>query len=68
MGDPIGHLINEHLQDTQATIVIDGNGDGIVGQLLAEGWTWDERPAVHCVGKRIRYLRPPASDPGHDHG
>jgi hypothetical protein len=52
----------DHLRDcTQVTgvVVQDGNADGLIEQLLIEGWTWDERPAESVGGKRIRYLRTP---------
>lgn len=54
-----------HLRDcaqVDAAIVMQsGSADGVIATLLAQGWTWDERPTEHVGGKRIRYLRPPPS-------
>lgn len=52
-----GHLTQ--CTDAQAAIVVDGNADDIIARLLADGWTWSERPAEYGFGKRIRYLCPP---------
>lgn len=53
----------EHLKDcvgVDAAIVQHrGSADDLVERLLADGWTWDERPSEIIAGKRIRYLRPP---------
>lgn len=59
MTDNLEHFVTEHLADTQAALVVDGSADKIITRLLAEGWTWADRPTVHCTGKRVRYLHPP---------
>jgi len=59
VSDELDHFIAEHVADTDAAIVVDGSADVIIARLLTEGWTFDERPSVTCMGKRVRYLRPP---------
>jgi hypothetical protein len=55
-------VIAEHLAQctgASAAVVVDGNADAIIADLLAAGWTLDER--TDCIsGKRIRFVRPPA--------
>jgi metallophosphoesterase superfamily enzyme len=72
-------VVVDHLTqctDADAAIVVDGNADPEIAQLLAAGWTIEER-VDFVAGKRIRFLHPPASDSpesvfralrGDDHG
>lgn len=57
--EDIEHFMQEHIQGAQAAIVVDGSADELIAQLLAAGWTWADRPSVHCAGKRVRYLHLP---------
>lgn len=59
MSDELAHFTAEHMQGADAAIVVDGSADELIARLLAEGWTWDERPSVTCAGKRVHYLRAP---------
>lgn len=59
VSDP--ELIVEHLReclDAKAAIVVGGSADEIVADLLAAGWTLEER-VDYVAGKRIRTLRLP---------
>lgn len=49
----------------EGAVIVDGCADGLVDQLLDEGWTWaDGEPAAEVIaGKRVRYLRPPPPAP-----
>lgn len=72
-------IVADHLAectDADAAIVVDGNADPQIAQLLAVGWTIDER-VDYVAGKRIRFVHPPAADSpemilralrGDDHG
>lgn len=56
-------LMAEHLKEcaqVDAAIVVDGNADPVIATLLADGWTWDERPTERLLGKRVRYLKAPS--------
>lgn len=56
-------VITDHLTrctDTQAALVVDGNADQIVVDLIAAGWTLEER-VDEVAGKRIRFMRLPAA-------
>lgn len=55
-------IVADHLAectDADAAIVVDGNADPQIAQLLAVGWTIDER-VDYVAGKRIRFVHPPA--------
>jgi len=61
MSDPVQDVV-DHLRKcarVDAAIVVDGNADPVIAELLAAGWTWEGRPAEQVGGKRIRYLTPP---------
>jgi hypothetical protein len=52
----------EHLRDCRkadAALVVDGNADDVIANLLAAGWTWSTRQTDYIGTKRIRYLTPP---------
>ena len=50
----------QHLRDdgAQAAIVVDGSADDVVAELVAAGWTLEERVDL-VAGKRIRFMRMP---------
>lgn len=54
-------IVAEHMAectDAQAAIVVDGNADSVIANLLADGWTLKERVDL-IAGKRIRFVSPP---------
>jgi len=52
-----------HCTDAKAALVVDGNADDIIGQLVAAGWTLSER-TDRIAGKRIRFVIPPGGKLG----
>jgi hypothetical protein len=48
-----------HCTQADAAIVVDGSADELLAEMLAAGWTWDGT-AEYMLGKRVRYLTPPA--------
>lgn len=56
-------VITDHLTqctDAQAALVVEGNADQIVADLIAAGWTLEER-VDEVAGKRIRFMKIPDS-------
>jgi hypothetical protein len=59
-GSPAGQLV-DHLAECRkadALIVVDGNGDQVIADMIAAGWTRDDGAEV-VGGKRIRVMHPP---------
>lgn len=42
-----------------AALVVDGNADGLVGDLRDGGWELDESRTTVAGGRRVRFLKPP---------
>lgn len=59
-------VLVEHItrcrSDITGVVVVDGNADGIVTRMLADGWTYAAEAEV-VAGKRIRTLQPPEEQP-----
>lgn len=58
-------IVVDHMADclgANAAIVVDGNADSLVADLLAHGWTIESRVDV-ILGKRIRIVHPPKAAP-----
>jgi hypothetical protein len=62
--DPVT-VLAEHLAEcanVSATIVVDGNADGVIAGLTSAGWE-DTGVVEYIGGKRIRYVTRPVEVP-----
>lgn len=55
----VDHMIN--CLGADAAIVVDGNANSLVADLIAHGWTIEQRVDV-ILGKRIRIMHPSKKD------
>lgn len=55
-------LIIGSLRDgnADAAIIVNGSADDAIARLLEAGWTLEDKTKI-VAGKRIRYIRPPAT-------